>query len=326
LGWDAYPVARLDSDAASQRVKADLRRWGVHLDYVACAPTKATPIVVQEIRRDKTGSPRHRFSWSCLNCGTWLPSYQPVTASSVEPLAAQMAEPTVFFMDRLSRASLMLASAAAARGAVVVFEPSARSDDRLLREALRIAHIVKYADERFHRIDGVFTRGTPTLVEVQTLGAEGLRFRHRLNLHGVNAWKKLPAIKAPVLKDAAGSGDWCTAGLLSRIAKGGQAGLANITPDALQEALRFGQALAAWNCGFEGARGGMYAVDKQGHETQVREILHGQSSVALWRTVKLRQHTRSITCPACPPHNVNAKRGNTLVIARGRRLPAKRRR
>ncbi len=28
----------------------------------------------------------------------------------------------------------------------------------------------------------------------------------------------------------------------------------------LQSAIDFGQALAAWNCGFLGARGGMYAV------------------------------------------------------------------
>ena len=33
LGWDAYPVARMNSDVASDRVRADMKRWGVHLDW-----------------------------------------------------------------------------------------------------------------------------------------------------------------------------------------------------------------------------------------------------------------------------------------------------
>ena len=34
LGWDAYAVARMDNDVASEYVRADMRRWGVHLDWV----------------------------------------------------------------------------------------------------------------------------------------------------------------------------------------------------------------------------------------------------------------------------------------------------
>ena len=51
LGWDAYPIARMNEDVASDRVRADMRRWKVHLDWADCAPTAHTPIIVQEIRR-----------------------------------------------------------------------------------------------------------------------------------------------------------------------------------------------------------------------------------------------------------------------------------
>ena len=57
LGWDAYPVARMGGDAASQRVRADMARWGVHFDWTRCAPTTPTPIVVEEIRRGRDGRP-----------------------------------------------------------------------------------------------------------------------------------------------------------------------------------------------------------------------------------------------------------------------------
>jgi fructokinase len=55
------------------------------------------------------------------------------------------------------------------------------------------------------------------------------------------------------------------------------AGLEGASAEQVVEALRFGAALAAWNCGFEGARGGMYAVSRAGFERAVRRILAGQA-------------------------------------------------
>ena len=76
----------------------------------------------------------------------------------------------MFFLHRLSRAALTLAAEAAARGAVVVFEPSSKATDKLFAEAIGIAHIVKYADQRLAGVEGVMKDGTATLVEIQTSG------------------------------------------------------------------------------------------------------------------------------------------------------------
>ena len=62
LGWDAFPIARMNGDAASERVKADLAHWGVHLDFANCGPAAHTPIIIQEIRRGRDGKLRHRFA------------------------------------------------------------------------------------------------------------------------------------------------------------------------------------------------------------------------------------------------------------------------
>jgi fructokinase len=73
----------------------------------------------------------------------------------------------------------------------------------------------------------------------------------------------------------AGSGDWCTAGLLSKVAVNGFDGFTKATDHHHADPIRFGQVLAAWNCRFEEARGGMYAVSKKQFQQQIDEMLSG---------------------------------------------------
>ena len=167
LGWDAYPIARMNDDTASDRVRADMKRWGVRLDWANCAPTAHTPIIVQKIRRGRDGRPDHRFSWSCPHCGKWLPRFRAITVDTAEKIKPALAGASVFFLDRLSRGTLTLATEASARGALVVFEPSSKSNDKLMAEALALAHVVKYADRRLAGIHGVMADGSAVLLEVQ---------------------------------------------------------------------------------------------------------------------------------------------------------------
>lgn len=288
MGWRAYPIARLDRDAAATRVAADLDRWGVNLDFVHSGPTTSTPIIIQENRVTRAGVPKHKFSWSCPRCGSWLPSFRPITRNVVETVAPAVDDAAVFFFDRLSRATLVLARRAADHGAFVVFEPSGRSDPKLFAEAINIAHFVKYADQRLSDAGGTMSADSATLLEVQTLGSNGLRFRHRMN-SVVSGWRELDAVIAPEVVDTCGSGDWCTAGVLSRIAVEGGAGFRDFSSDDIVNALQYGQSLAAWNCGFEGARGGMY-VDAEELIGVADAASHDEAFANL---------RNPIECPAC---------------------------
>jgi sugar/nucleoside kinase (ribokinase family) len=300
LGWDTYPIARLNGDAASLRVKADLRRWGVHLDYAECTPASPTPIIIQQILRDRNGAPRHRFAWSCPNCGKAWPKFLPVTAASVQGLKFPSSPPRVFFMDRLSRAAVDLAKDMASRGALIVFEPSARCDEKLWMEALRLTHILKYSRDRHTPLDEAARRDSSIHLEIQTLGADGLRFRSRLPRARTRDWVHLAALRAPHVADTCGAGDWCTAGLLDRIGRRGRRGLTSLTTSKLESALKHGQALAAWNCAFEGARGGMYEVDQRGFLMQVACIQSGERIERTQRRGR-RPHAplTATICPAC---------------------------
>jgi hypothetical protein len=275
-----------------------MKRWGVRMDFVGCGRKCHTPIVIQRIRKGRDGIPTHRFSWSCPRCGKWLPGFRAVTKDAVEIVAPSLNGASVFFMDRLSRAGIALARHASNLGSLVVFEPSSKSDPKLFAEALKVAHVVKYSAQRMKVVEGVMSKGSSVLAEVQTLGSDGLRYRHRFS-DGVSAWAKLDAVRPSTLADTCGAGDWCTAGLIAKSATGGLKGFKGGGAEGIRRALRFGQTLAAWNCGFEGARGGMYAVTRETFERNVEDLIAGRASSTALKPALVR--TTTVSCPACPP-------------------------
>src|SRR5947209_2629974 len=138
LGWDSYPVSRLNGETASRRVLRDLKKWGVCLDFAKSEPRLDTPIIIHKISRNGAGEAVHKFSLRCPHCGSWLPTYRAATSSTAQSVAAKLGDPAVFFLDRVSRGTLILAKASADKGALVVFEPSGVEDPRLFREALEL--------------------------------------------------------------------------------------------------------------------------------------------------------------------------------------------
>jgi sugar/nucleoside kinase (ribokinase family) len=271
LGWNAYPVSRLNGETASRRVLRDLKRWKVNLDFAKSLPRVNTPIIIHKILSNGSGEAIHRFSLKCLTCGAWLPTYRPITAASAQRVSVAVKKPNAFFFDRVSRGSLMLAEACAKAGALVVFEPSGVGDPNLFSEALSLSHIVKYSKERMESSSKI--RANHSFLEIQTLGTEGLRYRSTLPSAKSKSWQYLNACKVSDVKDTAGAGDWCTAGIIHRLASQGLTAFKKTTGNQLQDSIRFGQALAAWTCRFEGARGGMYEVSRARFDSDIEKLM-----------------------------------------------------
>lgn len=303
LGWRALPISRLSQGIPAERLVADLHQWNVDTSLVTMTDDGSTPVIFHRIGRRANGEPFHSFSWRCPECGHYLPGYKPVTGNAAEAIAKEQPGCQAFFFDRVSRGSLTLAGEASKHGAIVVFEPSGLGDPALFREAWSVAHIVKYSHERLRDIADLGLKASDKenlLLEIETLGAEGLRYRSLLPEARTRKWQTLGAIEVDGLKDAAGCGDWCTAAILSRLARSGVKGLRKATNKSLLEAIRFGQAAAAWNCGFEGARGGMYRFDATTFQTHVKAILASKSIEPAddGRTTDSSQQLAHV-CPAC---------------------------
>ena len=112
-----------------------------------------------------------------------------------------------------------------------------------------------------------------------------------------------------------------------------------MTDSDLWAAFRYGQALAAWNCGFKGARGGMYSTDKARFFEYVQGILNGDgeqehashphqgTTRRPWRSLsRLRKdrlgpvserHHRVKRLDSRPPSILNSSRGGDAVHRSG---------
>lgn len=258
LGSRAVPVARLAEDTNADLILKDLRSFGVITDYVTKSRTGITPVIIIRLRVNPSGELQSKYEWRDPKTGERLPRYRPHPRFLAVEAYASLPPVDIFYFDRAEASTLWLATQLKKRGALIVFEPSSTRDDTVFQSCVKGADIIKYSQDR---IDPPFTEEPDGhRLEIQTTGSSGLRYRIRTRLGTFGKWNHLEPYSAGPTVDATGCGDWCTAGLLYKIGGGGAAGFKTMAQDRIKSGLAFGQALAAINATFVGARGPMYEV------------------------------------------------------------------
>lgn len=250
LGWEAYPIARLDGSRDGKRVLADMDKHRVHTDYVSTSDGK-TPVIVQRNFINKDGIPTHKFE-SRPNMGRFYLDFKPLTLKQANEVICHIDfVPKVFFFDRVAPAILKLADAFKAQGSVIFFEPSSRGGKvDLFNQCVEVADIVKFSDQRIKDIQQF--EGCRDKFIIQTQGANGLSYR----LSG--GWMHLEPVLNDNVVDTAGAGDWTAAALINRLYKDRAAKpISNFSQTEIETALNEAQKIGAKSCSFEGARGMM---------------------------------------------------------------------
>ena len=272
FGWDAAPASRIGCDWGGEYVKQDLGSCGVKTDLLIEEDRIRTPIILQRFVEDRNGRRTHRFSMVCPECGGWLPRYRPLTLRQAEDIVGVKQVPRALYFDRVSPGALRVARWARESGALIVFEPSSIGDERQFQNAVDLCHVLKYSYERLGHVMDLGGVTSPSIV-VETRGAEGLRFRWR------SRWTELAAFGVSNFRDAAGSGDWCSAGLIHMLGEKGGAMFKSLAKGRIVRALQFGQALAAVNCCYEGARGAMLALSREGMNRALAGVSELESGI-----------------------------------------------
>lgn len=248
MGWESYPIARLDGTKDTERVLSDMVKHAVHTDFISTNDGK-TPVIVQRNFVNKDGIPTHKFE-SRNNIGRFYLDFKPLTLKQANHVLERIRIiPKVFFFDRVAPAILKLATTYKERGAVIFFEPSSRGGKvDLFNKCVEVADIVKFSDQRItdlkqfdHYNDKLF---------IQTQGARGLSYR--LN----SDWIHLGPVMNEKVIDTAGAGDWTAAALINKLFKDKALyGMSDLLVSDLENALNEAQQIGAVSCSYEGARG-----------------------------------------------------------------------
>jgi fructokinase len=290
FGWESVPLVRLGRDRVGAAIHREFAGLGADMSHVRLDRTLTSPLLYQ-FATGPDESPR--YSFACPVCGRARRFSEALVDSGGEEFARSAATSNVFFFDRVTPGTVHMATAARAGGSFVFFEPSVvPANLELFEAALRCAHAVKYSADRIPEpFTDLLSSG---FIEIQTLGAQGLRFRKNSLAPD---WVELPALRANSVADTSGAGDWCTAGFLHTLfACRGINELQALNYNEIHRALRVGQSVAALSVAHVGARGLMRAWDRNNALEMAHVVLDG-GIVPLWSepTAPLRSVT-SICC------------------------------
>jgi fructokinase len=293
LGWNARVAAVIGSDEAGSRLRRDLTRAGVDTRFVSHRKEVTTPQVIHEIRDDG-----HRYHFRCYDCGRRLgKSLSPPPSLATEVLA-QEPDPDVFFFDRASAFSVTLAEEYARRGTLVVFEPATPGRAALVARAYAAASIVKCASDSPTSLRGQLEKHDDR-VFILTSGSEGVHFRH-----GRREARRIEALPVTQVVDAAGAGDWTTTGLLHALLVA-QPARRSFNDEQIETAISWGQAVAALNCSWRGARGIARVRDADALHRDVDALLAGMSEFPSARQ-RFRAKVSRPLCRVCLGPNATA--------------------
>lgn len=271
LGWNSAVAGRLNDDTAGHFVRQELDNLGVNVRNLTLEEKGVSPIVIQRFVEDKDGLRTHRFSLTCPECKGWLPRYRPMTRKHAAPVVAENNAPSAYYFDRANPATLQIAKWAHDNGSLVVFEPQSISEERHFQMAVDLCHILKFSNDRLGHVQDLGDANAPSIV-IRTDGRNGLDARWK------GSWSHFNAFTSSISNDAAGSGDWCTAGIIHHIGQRGAKGLRDLRKSDFERAISFGQALATVNCGFEGARSMMDILDVNSLNLTLRTLSEGSST------------------------------------------------
>lgn len=239
------PVLRLGADAEGGKLVDEFVQAGAMVEYIFRDTETRSPVLTEVVDRLTS---EHHFSFKCPITDRNHPRYQPIGWHEHERAKSAFEGCAVFYADRLSPSILDAMQVASASGAIVVFEPSEIDDFSLFAEAMECVTILKVSSDRLDGDNAVMHSIDPSIIRIVTHGVAGLEVRDRTK----SFWCE-PA-PAPVMRDACGSGDMVSVGLIDWMLSSSTS-CEQLSAETILDGVIAGQRLAAENCGFLGARG-----------------------------------------------------------------------
>lgn len=277
-GWHAHLIGALDHSVWSDILLSDLEHLGVRTEGFVREPDASPSLIVEHLKRSEGSAGQHWFSLVCPRCQNNWPGLRATPDAVVRQSSVARVGQDIVFVDRLSDGVMELAHQAKSEGSRIIYEPSSKHDRPWVEDMLALADIVKYSSERADALD-VFEATIMAGLVVVTDGAQGVRWR----VGGpAGHWHHRPANPASLIVDTCGAGDWFTAGLLLTLFESSPHPEPHLVERAVSEAIDHASGLAAWSCGFVGARGALYDVPAAELTHKIRYAGASPDQVEAW--------------------------------------------
>ena len=324
LGVKTFPVAKFDVSPQGYQMKRDLKAYGADVRYVSNTLDGATTILRCVHKLDEQGNPSMSHKGSSAGKPWTGPSARPARKylttknGEVDALVDTMGfTPDVFFFDVAQAGHRILAERLREKGTLVYFECDSdghRIEDekrrlaayRAFLKCVDASDVVKMSGEYIQDLS--FAEAYNDKLFVQTLGADGLRFKL-----GGGKWIKLAPILNPDYKDYEGAGDWTSTTLIAALCSRGMLKVKDMTEQSVQEVLTMAQQMASYSVGFIGSKGLIHADEhfkmqdntlEKPRYTKKLMILHGSASAGYSRTsmgiLKYLPKDWQLLMPDCP--------------------------
>ena len=304
LGVKTFPVAKFDMSPQGYQMKRDMKGYGADVRFVSNTMGGATTILRCVHKLDNEGKPTMGHKGSTAGKPWNGPSARPARkyisnkGGEVDTMVESMDfTPDVFFFDIAMAGHRVLAECLREKGTLIYFECDSdghRIEDEKRRQAayraflrcVEASDVVKMSGE--HIQDLSFADAYQDKLFIQTLGAEGLRFKL-----GGGEWIKLAPIVNPDYKDYEGAGDWTSSTLIAALCSRNLLKVKDMTEEAVKEVLTMAQKMASYSVGFYGSKGLIHADEhfkmqddtlEMPHYTKKLMYLHGSASAGYSRT------------------------------------------
>ena len=304
LGVKTFPVAKFDMSPQGYQMKRDMKAYGADVRFVSNTLSGGTTILRCVHKLDIDGKPRMGHKGSTAGKPWNGPSARPSRkylsskGGEVETLVESMDfTPDVFFFDIAQAGHRILAERLREKGTLVYFEcdsdghkiedeKSRKAAYRAFLRCVEASDVVKMSGE--HIQDLGFADAYPDKLFIQTLSAEGLRFKL-----GRGKWIKLDPIVNPDYKDYEGAGDWTSSTLIAALCSRNLLKVKDMTEETVKEVLNMAQTMASYSVGFYGSKGLIHTDEnfkmqdntlEMPHYTKKLMYLHGSASAGYSHT------------------------------------------
>lgn len=261
LGWNSYPIARLDGTKYTERLLDDMKANDVKTDFIS-TNDGSTPVIIQRNIVNKDGIPSHKFEIKNNN-GRFFLNFRSITKKQAYEIIGKISfVPDIFIFDRVSPAIILLARHFRDIGSIIYFEPSGKTVEKDFFTCVEISDIIKFADQRISQID--FADKYQNKLFIQTQGTNGLIYKFKNNI-----WKRMPAWENTSVIDTSGAGDWTSSIIINKLFDNEINSISDVPLDFIETSIYDAQKFASYSCSFEGARG-MMSMKRQELEYEIK--------------------------------------------------------